>query len=109
MSNVRKPGSGHVYLTLKDKNSQLQAVIFRNTASRIKFELKDGMEVISFGSITVYEPRGQYQLIINKIEPKGNRRVATCFPATEGKAGKRRLCSTMLIKKPSRSYLRKLQ
>ncbi len=71
ISNVRKPGSGHVYLTLKDKNSQLQAVVFRNTASRIKFELKDGMEVISFGSITVYEARGQYQLIINKIEPKG--------------------------------------
>ena len=71
ISNVRKPGSGHVYLTLKDKNSQLQAVVFRNTASRIKFELKDGMEVISFGSVTVYEPRGQYQLIINKIEPKG--------------------------------------
>ena len=71
ISNVRKPSSGHVYLTLKDKNSQLQAVVFRNTASRVKFELKDGMEVISFGSITVYEPRGQYQLIINKIEPKG--------------------------------------
>ncbi|MCP4271371.1 MAG: exodeoxyribonuclease VII large subunit, partial [Gammaproteobacteria bacterium] len=71
ISNVRKPSSGHVYLTLKDRNSQLQAVVFRNTASRIKFELKDGMEVISFGSITVYEPRGQYQLIINKMEPKG--------------------------------------
>ncbi len=71
ISNVRKPSSGHVYLTLKDKNSQLQAVVFRNTASRIKFELKDGMEVVSFGSVTVYEPRGQYQLIINKIEPKG--------------------------------------
>ena len=71
ISNVRKPSSGHVYLTLKDKNSQLQAVVFKNTANRIKFELKDGMEVISFGSITVYEPRGQYQLIINKIEPKG--------------------------------------
>jgi exodeoxyribonuclease VII large subunit len=71
ISNVRKPSSGHIYLTLKDKNSQLQAVVFRNSASRIKFELKDGMKVISFGSITVYEPRGQYQLIINKIEPKG--------------------------------------
>ncbi len=71
ISNVRKPGSGHIYLTLKDKNAQLQAVIFRNAVNRIKFELKDGLEVISTGSITVYEPRGQYQLIINKIEPKG--------------------------------------
>ncbi len=71
LSNVRTPGSGHIYLTLKDKNAQLQAVIFRNAAKRIKFELKDGLEVMSYGSITVYEPRGQYQLIINKIEPKG--------------------------------------
>ena len=71
ISNVRKPGSGHIYLTLKDKSSQLQAVVFRNIANKIKFELKDGMEVITFGSVTVYEPRGQYQLIINKIEPKG--------------------------------------
>ncbi len=71
ISNVRKPGSGHIYLTLKDKGSQLQAVVFRNIANKIKFELKDGMEVITFGSVTVYEPRGQYQLIINKIEPKG--------------------------------------
>lgn len=71
ISNVRRPSSGHIYLTLKDKNSQLQAVVFRNVANKIKFELKDGMEVITFGSITVYEPRGQYQLIINKVEPKG--------------------------------------
>lgn len=71
ISNVRRPSSGHIYLTLKDKNSQLQAVVFRNVANKIKFELKDGMEVITFGSVTVYEPRGQYQLIINKVEPKG--------------------------------------
>ncbi|MCP4267020.1 MAG: exodeoxyribonuclease VII large subunit, partial [Candidatus Brocadiaceae bacterium] len=71
ISNVRKPGSGHIYFTLKDKNAQLQAVIFRNAVNRVKFELKDGLEVITTGSITVYEPRGQYQLIINKIEPKG--------------------------------------
>lgn len=71
ISNIRRPNSGHIYLTLKDKNAQLQAVVFRNTASKIKFELKDGMEVISFGSITVYEPRGQYQIIVDQIEPKG--------------------------------------
>ena len=71
ISNIRRPSSGHVYLTLKDENAQIQAVVFRNTASKIKFELKDGMEIISFGSITVYEPRGQYQIIIDQIEPKG--------------------------------------
>lgn len=71
VSNVKKPISGHVYLTLKDANAQIQAVMFRSTASRIKFELKDGMEIFVFGSITVYELRGQYQLIIENIEPKG--------------------------------------
>jgi len=68
----------------------LQAVVFRNSASRIKFELKDGMEVVSFGSVTVYEPRGQYQLIINKIEPKGIGALQLAFQQAEGKAGKRR-------------------
>lgn len=71
ISNVRIPSSGHVYLTLKDKGAQLQAVIFRNSATKIRFTLKDGMEILSFGSLTVYEPRGQYQLIINNLEPKG--------------------------------------
>ncbi|MDR4497319.1 MAG: exodeoxyribonuclease VII large subunit [Candidatus Scalindua sp.] len=71
ISNLRVPSSGHVYLTLKDKGAQIQAVIFKNSARKIKFELKDGMEVIAFGSITVYEPRGQYQLIIDDLEPKG--------------------------------------
>jgi exodeoxyribonuclease VII large subunit len=88
ISNVRKPGSGHVYLTLKDKNAQLQAVVFRNTASRTKFELKDGMEVVSFGSITVYEPRGQYQLIINKIEPKGTGALQLAFQQLKEKLEK---------------------
>lgn len=71
ISNLRVPSSGHVYLTLKDKGAQIQSVIFKNSARKIKFELKDGMEVIAFGSITVYEPRGQYQLIIDDLEPKG--------------------------------------
>lgn len=71
VSNVKKPISGHLYLTLKDTDAQIQAVMFKSTAGRIKFELEDGMEVFAFGSITVYEPRGQYQLVIENIEPKG--------------------------------------
>src|SRR3989337_109584 len=71
VSNVKKPTSGHVYLTLKDADAQLQSVMFKFTANTVKFEIKDGMAVLVFGSITVYEARGQYQLIIEKIEPKG--------------------------------------
>ena len=71
ISNLRKPTSGHVYLTLKDADAQLQAVMFKSVSNSVKFELKDGMEVIAYGSVTVYELRGQYQLVIENIEPKG--------------------------------------
>ena len=71
VSNLKKPTSGHVYLTLKDADAQLQAVMFKFVANTVKFELKDGMAVLVFGSVTVYEARGQYQLVIEKIEPKG--------------------------------------
>jgi exodeoxyribonuclease VII large subunit len=71
VSNLRRPTSGHVYLTLKDSESQLKAVIWRGTATKIPFRLEDGLEVICFGRLTVYEPRGEYQLSIDQIEPKG--------------------------------------
>ncbi len=71
VSNIKKPISGHLYLTLKDAGAQIQAVLFKSAANRVKFELKDGMEVLVFGSVTVYELRGQYQLIIDTVEPKG--------------------------------------
>ncbi len=71
ISNLKKPTSGHVYMTLKDNDAQLQAVMFKSVANTVKFELKDGMAVSAFGSVTVYEARGQYQLIIENIEPRG--------------------------------------
>ena len=71
VSNLSRPSSGHSYLTLKDDQAQLRAVICRTTASRLRFELEDGMEVICQGDLDVYAPRGSYQLVIRKIEPKG--------------------------------------
>lgn len=71
ISNCRASGSGHVYFSLKDPNAVLSAVIFNRQSRDIKFKLEDGLKVICFGSIDVYPPRGQYQLIIEKIEPKG--------------------------------------
>ncbi|MBM4030489.1 MAG: exodeoxyribonuclease VII large subunit [Planctomycetes bacterium] len=71
VSNLRRPASGHVYLTLKDSGAQIAAVVWRSSASRLRFELEDGMEVIVSGSLTVYEPRGSYQIIISSIRPKG--------------------------------------
>jgi len=71
VSNFRPASSGHLYFSLKDKGSLLSAVIFRNDARRLRFELQDGMEVTAWGRIGVYKPRGSYQLIINRLEPLG--------------------------------------
>ncbi len=71
VSNCRPSSSGHVYFSLKDQNAILSAVIFNRQARDIKFKLEDGLKVICSGNIDVYPPRGQYQLIIDKIEPKG--------------------------------------
>jgi exodeoxyribonuclease VII large subunit len=71
LSNLRAPGSGHVYCTLKDKTSQIRAVLFRSTAVRLRFALQEGLQVIVRGRLTVYEPRGEYQIVIDTVEPKG--------------------------------------
>lgn len=71
LSNVARPQSGHVYLTLKDEGAQLRGVIWRSVASRLRFDLRDGLEVACRGDIDVYPPRGAYQLIIRHIEPLG--------------------------------------
>lgn len=71
VSNVRAPGSGHLYLTLKDEKSQIRAVLFRSNAQQLQFALREGLQVIARGRLTVYEPRGDYQLILEYLEPKG--------------------------------------
>jgi exodeoxyribonuclease VII large subunit len=71
ISNLARPQSGHVYLTLKDERAQLRAVLWRSAAARLRFELHDGLEVICRGGIDLYPPRGQYQLVIQEIAPKG--------------------------------------
>ena len=71
ISNFSRPRSGHCYLTLKDDAAQLRAVIWRTTASRVPFDLEDGQNVLCQGHVDVYPPRGSYQLVIERIEPKG--------------------------------------
>ena len=71
VSNLRMPGSGHIYCTLKDESSQIRAVVFRSTVLRLKFTLQEGMCLIVRGRLTVYEPRGEYQIVLDSIEPKG--------------------------------------
>jgi exodeoxyribonuclease VII large subunit len=71
VSNFRAYASGHIYFALKDEGSQLQAVCFRHSAQRLKFELEDGLQVLAHGRLEVYQPTGKYQVIIDVIEPKG--------------------------------------
>jgi exodeoxyribonuclease VII large subunit len=71
ISNFRAQASGHLYFTLKDAHSQLSVAMFRGNAASLTFKLADGLQVLAFGEISVYEARGQYQLIARRIEPKG--------------------------------------
>ncbi len=71
VSNLRTPSSGHIYFTLKDATSQIRAVLFRPGAQRLRFALKEGLQLVVRGRLTVYEPRGEYQIVLDYLEPKG--------------------------------------
>ncbi len=72
ISNWRPSAAGHIYFTLKDNNAQIKAVIFRGAASKLAFRPKDGDKVQCSGSISVYAPQGNYQIIVNKMELAGS-------------------------------------
>ncbi len=71
ISNCRKSPAGHWYLTLKDEESEISAVIWRSTAARLKFEPKHGLQVLASGSLQVYAARGTCQFIIDRLMPQG--------------------------------------
>jgi exodeoxyribonuclease VII large subunit len=71
ISNLRRPRSGHAYFTLKDEHSQIRAVFFRQSLNNVGFDLEDGMSIVCRGRLTVYQPRGDYQLILDAAEPRG--------------------------------------
>lgn len=79
ISNLRAPGSGHLYCTLKDQASQIRAVIFRSAAVRLRFGLEEGLHVVVRGRLSVYEPRGEYQIILDHLEPKGRGALQLAF------------------------------
>jgi exodeoxyribonuclease VII large subunit len=71
ISNLRRHSSGHIYITLKDAQSKLPAVVWRSVALRLRFELRDGQEVIVRGRLSVYVPQGGYKFEIEELQPKG--------------------------------------
>ena len=80
ISNFKHHSSGHMYFTVKDGNAELRCVMFRGLNQSIHFKPKDGMDVVLQGKITVYEPRGQYQLMVQMMEPAG---IGTLYLAFE--------------------------
>ena len=71
VSNLRVPSSGHVYFSLNDQESQIRAVLFRRVAAALPFHVENGLTVLAKGRVSVYEPRGDYQLLLEYLEPKG--------------------------------------
>lgn len=99
ISNLRRPGSGHVYFTLKDQDSQIRAVIFRQAMQKIGFDLEDGMEIVCRAQLNVYQVRGEYQLIIDAAEPRGYGALQMAFEQLKKKLDEEGLFDPSLKKK----------
>ena len=100
ISNFRIPASGHFYFTLKDKASQISSVMFRGQQRNLKFEPEDGLNVTGMGRISVYEPRGTYQIILEYLEPSGAGALQIAFEQL-----KNRLTTEGLFDEAHKRYL----
>jgi exodeoxyribonuclease VII large subunit len=85
ISGVRLPSSGHYYFDLKDGKSQIRCVCYRMTARYLKFKPRDGIEVIARGRVDVYEARGEYQLLVESLEPRGHGALQFAFEQLKNK------------------------
>jgi len=81
VSNLRQPLSGHFYFTLKDAGAQLRAVLFKGNHQYLRYKPEEGAQVLCRGRVTVYEPRGEYQLVVDYLEPLGLGALAQAFEA----------------------------
>jgi len=85
ISNLARPASGHVYFTLKDKNAQIRCALFRQNALRVRQALRDGLAVKVRGKVSLFEGRGDYQLILDSLEPAGDGALRLAFEALKEK------------------------
>lgn len=99
ISNFRSPSSGHYYMVLKDERAQIRAVMFRPQTRYLKFTPEDGMKVIAQGRIGLYQPRGEYQIILDYLEPLGIGALALAFEQLKKKLAAEGLFDNE-IKKP---------
>src|SRR5881394_4092039 len=85
ISNFRAHDSGHLYFTLKDRDSQIRAVMFRSQARLLRFRPENGMQIVLRGRVTVYEERGELQLSAEYLEPKGAGALQVAFEQLKAK------------------------
>ncbi|MET1078748.1 MAG: exodeoxyribonuclease VII large subunit [Pseudomonas sp.] len=85
ISNLAKPASGHVYFTLKDSQAQVRCALFRQNAVRVRQALRDGLAVKVRGKVSLFEGRGDYQLILDSVEPAGDGALRLAFEALKEK------------------------
>ena len=79
VSNLKTYSSGHTYFTLKDADASISAVLFKGYSAMLSFPLRDGMKMLAYGEVSVYEPRGSYQLIVKAAMPDGAGDLAQRF------------------------------
>ncbi|MCF8032646.1 MAG: exodeoxyribonuclease VII large subunit [Desulfarculaceae bacterium] len=79
ISGLRTPASGHMYFALKDDQASLRAVLFKHQASLLRFALEEGLQVLCQGRVSVYQPRGEVQLVVDSVEPRGAGALALAF------------------------------
>ncbi len=94
LSNVSRPSSGHVYFTLKDAQAQVRCALFRNRAMYLRFKPADGMQVLLRGKVSFYEPRGEFQLIVDHLEPAGEGALRREFERLKAKLASEGLFDT---------------
>lgn len=85
ISNLSRPASGHIYFTLKDAQAQVRCALFRQNAARVRQALRDGLAVRVRGKVSLYEGRGDYQLILDSLEPAGDGALRLAFEALKSK------------------------
>lgn len=85
ISNLAKPASGHLYFTLKDSQAQVRCALFRQNAARVRQALRDGLAVKVRGKVSLFEGRGDYQLIVDAVEPAGDGALRLAFEALKEK------------------------
>jgi len=85
LSNLSRPSSGHMYFTLKDDRAQIRCALFRQNAARVRLAMRDGQQIRARGRVSLYEGRGDYQLIVDSVEAAGDGALRQAFDALKAK------------------------